>query len=80
MAREATQRELVVVNAKGQRATIIAVPNPSRSVMDDSEAELIYGMYGLVVERISENEFRDFQGTVWVVDGTARSKSLTFRP
>ena len=58
----------MVVNAKGLRATIIAVPNPSRSVMDDSEAELIYGMNGLVVEKISESEFRDFQRTIWVVD------------
>ena len=68
MAREATQRELVVVNSKGQRATIIAVPNPSRSVMDDSETELIYGMSGLVVDKISETEFRDFQGTIWIAD------------
>ncbi len=64
MGREATERELVVVNAKGQRATIIAVPNPSRSAMDDSEAELIYGMYGLVVERISGMNF-----------GTSRARS-----
>ena len=67
---ETTQVEIMVVNAKGARATIIAVPNPSRSVMDDSEAELIYGMHGLVVEKISESEFRDFQRTIWTADGT----------
>lgn len=71
--RELAQQEIMVVSAKGKRSIIIAVPNPSRSVMDASEAELIYGMHGLVVDKLSENEFRDFQGTVWFIDGAAVS-------
>ena len=64
-------QEIAVTGPKGQRATVIGVQNPSHSHMDDSEPDLIYGIDGLTVERISDSEFRDFHGTIWTIEAGA---------
>ena len=71
LAREADQQHIVVQGPKGQRATVIAVPNPHAPI---DEAEIVYGMDGLTVEKISDSEFRDFQGTIWSMDSAAISR------
>ncbi len=65
MVDDAAHRNIAVVGPKGQRATVTAGPNASRPHMDDSEPEIIYGLDGLTVEKISENQFRDYQGMIW---------------
>lgn len=71
MANPTPQKEIAVIGPKGQRATVVAVPNPAYSLEGDDNAELVYGMDGLRVDKISDYEFRDFQGTIWTVDVTA---------
>ena len=68
MARKADQQYLAVTGPKSQRATVIAVPNAHAPV---DEAEIVYGIDGLTVEKISESEFRDFHGTIWKIDAGA---------
>ena len=68
VAQESTQIEIPVISAKGKRTTVIAVPNPSATADDGIEPELVYGIGGLVVEKVSETEFRDFQGTIWTTE------------
>ncbi len=64
---KSARTQIPVTNGKGQWATVVAVVNPS-STADDAEPELVYGLGGLTVDKISEHEFRDFQGTVWTAD------------
>ena len=63
--------QIAVIGPKGQRASVIAVPDPSSSVEENIEPPLVYGMGGLIVAKISEFEFRDFQGVIWTVDVAA---------
>jgi hypothetical protein len=70
VAREPLQQQIAVVGPKGERATVVALPNPSHELMDDTEAQLVYGIDGLTVEKISEREFRDFRGSIWTVPAT----------
>ena len=64
MSHKSAQNRIAVISAKGERATVIAVPNPMVARQDGIEPELVYGIGGLAVDKISENQFRDFQGTV----------------
>jgi hypothetical protein len=73
VANESAQ-QIVVIGPKRQRAVVVAVPNPSHSV--DAEAQIIYGMDGLTVDKISEYEYRDFRGTIWTVDIAATNRLL----
>ena len=66
MAGDPAHRNIAVTGPKGQRATVVAMPNPHTPI---NEAETVYGIDGLTVEKISASEFRDFQGTVWTIDG-----------
>ena len=66
LASEPVQQRIVVIGPKRQKAMVIAFPNPSHSV--DAEAQFVYGMDGLTVDKISEHEFRDFRGTIWATD------------
>jgi hypothetical protein len=66
--------EFAVIGPKGERAIVVALPSPSHALMDDSKPELVYGIDGLTVERISDTQFRDFRGTVWTIDGALSSR------
>ena len=74
MTHDPGQREIPVIDSQGQRGIVIASANQSQSSADESESELVYGMGGLVVQKISEFEFRDFRGTIWIKQD-ARSTS-----